>query len=238
MDHCHCDSGFIGKQCLFAGSRTASSGCERDKKRLRSKPKYNEVLKVKSAFIFGLVASLALSALCPAQSSGPVVNVSYDKFEDLTEVSTSESKVDEAIARNKAKQDLRLRARYMCAGNTSHCRPDRLGLLFLSYSNFEHIRSIDLVLLFDGKRVRASKPNWSSGDDGAGHPIEHITFSIPVEDFLKLALAEKVEGKLGETTFKLSEDNLTAMRALANEIEPVRGKGAKSQLKSSQRITG
>ncbi len=194
---------------------------------------------MKSSLIFGLLASLAFSALCSAQSSRSMVNVSYDKFEDMTEVSTSESKVDDAIARKKVMQDLRLHARYMCAGNTSHCRPDKLELMFVSYSNFEHIRSIDLVLLYDGKRMRASKPSWSRGDDGAGHPVEHITFSIPVDDFLKLALAEKVEGKLGETTFNLSDDNLMAMRALANEINsPVHGKGANSQLRSSERVTG
>jgi hypothetical protein len=193
---------------------------------------------VKSSLIFSVMASLAFSALCSAQSSRSMVNVSYDKFEDLTEVSTSESKVDDAIARKEVKQDLRLHARYTCAGNTIHCRPDKLELMFISYSNIEHLRSIDLVLLYNGKRMRASKPSWSGGDDGAGHPIELITFAIPVEDFLKLALAEKVEGKLGQTTFKLSDDNLTAMRALANEIDsPVRGKGAKSQLRSSERIT-
>lgn len=193
---------------------------------------------MKSALIFGLVSSLGFSALCLAQSTRSIVNVGYDKFEDLTEVSTSESRVDDAITRKNVKQDLRLHARYMCAGNTSHCRPDKLELMFISYSNLEHIRSIDLVLLYNGKRMRASKPNWSSGDDGAGHPVELITFVIPVEDFLKVALAEKVEGKLGETTFKLSDDNLTGMRALAKEIDsPVHGKGAKSQLRSSERIT-
>jgi hypothetical protein len=194
---------------------------------------------VKSALIFAVVASLEFSSLCSAQSSRPIVNVGYDKFEDLTEVSTSESKVDDAIARKNVKQDLRLHARYMCPGNTSHCRPVKLELMFISYSNLEHVRSVDLVLLYNGKRLRASKPNWSSGHDEAGHPVEYITFAIPVEDFQNVALAERVEGKLGETTFKLSDDNRTAMRALANEIDsPVHGKGAKLQLRSRERIKG
>jgi hypothetical protein len=194
---------------------------------------------VKSSLIFGVMVSLALSALCSAQSSRSIVNVSYDKFEDLTEVSTSESKVDDAIVRKKVKQDLRLHARYMCAGETSHCRPDKLDLMFISYSLMEHIRSLNLILIINGKRMRASKASWSGGEDGAAHPVEHITVAITVEDFLKLARAEKVEGKLGETTFKLNDHNLTSMRALANEIDsPAHGKGAKLQLSRIQWVTG
>src|SRR5579863_9139687 len=144
----------------------------------------NEVAIVKNAHVFSIVAGLALSSLCHAQSSPKIVNATYDKFDDQTEVSTSESGVDDAIARKKVKQDLHFHASYLCAGNTSHCRPNNVELLFVSHSNFEHIQSTDLVLLYDGGRVRASKPKWSRGDDGTGHPIEHITFTIPVEDFL------------------------------------------------------
>ena len=53
-------------------------------------------------------------------------------------------------------------------------------------------------------------------------PLEHLTASIKVEDFLNLAGADKVEGKLGETTFILSDDNLAAIRALAGEMAPGR----------------
>lgn len=173
-----------------------------------------------------IVAGLALSALCHAQSSPSSVHATYDKFEDRTEVSTSESGLDDAIGRKKIEQDLHLQARYFCAGNTSRCRPMIVELLFVSHSNFEHIQSIDLVLLYNGGRVRASKPKWSHGEDDTGHPIEHITFVILAGDFLKLALAESVEGKLGDTTFTLSQESLSGMRALANEMDSSkRGKG-------------
>ena len=172
---------------------------------------------MKTTLIFGALVSCAFSALCTAQSSGSTVNVSYDKFEDRTEVSSSESKVDDPVLRKKIKQDLRLHARYMCGGHTSHCRPDKLELMFVSYSTVEHIGS-GLILIIDGKRIRASKSSWSTGDDGTGHIVEHIDVDITVEDFLHLARAQKVEGKLGQTTFKLDHDNLAGMRALADEI--------------------
>lgn len=181
---------------------------------------------MKNVHVFAIVAGLALSTLCHAQLSSTIANATYDKFDDRTEVSTSESGVDNAIARKTVKQDLRFHVSYLCHGDTSHCRPDNVELLFASHSTYEHFQSTNLVLLYNGRRVRASKPRWSRGDDGAGHPIEHIAFDIPVEDFRKLALAETVEGKLGETTFKLSDANLSGMRALANEMNSsARGKG-------------
>jgi len=174
---------------------------------------------VKSALILSVVVGLTFSGLCPAQSSRSKVNVSYDKFDDLTEVSTSESKVDDVVGRKKEKQDLRLHARYVCAGNISRCRPDKVELMFVSYSVAEHVRSHDLILIIDGKRMRTSTPSWSTGDDGAGHPVEQIDFAISMEDLLRIARAEKVEGKLEQTTFKLNDANLAAMRALAGELE-------------------
>jgi len=164
------------------------------------------------------MVGLTFSALCPAQSFHSTVNVSYDKFDDLTEVSTSESKVDDVVGRKKEKQDLRLHARYVCAGNVSRCRPDKVELMFVSYSVAEHLLSHDLVLIIDGKRMRTSTPSWSTGDDGVGL-VEYIDVAISMEDLLKIARAEKVEGKLGQTTFKLNDDNLAAMRALASEME-------------------
>jgi hypothetical protein len=96
---------------------------------------------MKSALILGLMVVLTSSAVSPAQSSRSAVNVSYDKFDDMTEVSTSESKVDDVIGPKKEEQDLRLHARYFCAGNVSHCRPDKVELMFASASIGEHFMS-------------------------------------------------------------------------------------------------
>src|SRR5205807_7725123 len=71
----------------------------------------------------------------------------------------------------------------------------------------------------DGKRIRAQS-KWTAEYGGTRMPLEHITASIKVEDFLNLAGADKVEGKLGETTFTLSDDSLAAIRALAGEMAP------------------
>ena len=66
--------------------------------------------------------------------------------------------------------------------------------------------------------MRSSKPKWSHGEDDTGHLIEHITFVILAGDFLKLALAESVEGKLGETTFTLSPESPSLLKV--QEVRP------------------
>jgi hypothetical protein len=55
-------------------------------------------------------------------------------------------------------------------------------------------------------------------------PVEHVTAAINREEFLNVANAEKVEARLGGTTFTLSHDNFTAIRALAGEIGSVASK--------------
>ena len=76
-----------------------------------------------------------------------------------------------------------------------------------------------IILIIDGKRIGTSTLSWNTGDGRAGHTVEHIDFAISMEDLLRIARAEKVEGELEQTTFELSDANLAAMRALASEIE-------------------
>ena len=179
----------------------------------------DEVPTMKSALILCFAGALPSCALFAAQSSRQMVNVSYDKFEDLTEVSTNSSKVNNAIGREQKRQNLRLQVVYVCTGDTSHCRPDEVQLKFASYSVADHARSHYLILVADGKRIRAQS-KWTGEYGGTRMPLEYITASIKVEDFLNFAGAVKIEGKLGETTFTLSSDNLGAIRALAGEMAP------------------
>lgn len=174
---------------------------------------------MKSALILCLAGVLPLYALFAAQSSRQMVNVSYDKFEDLTEVSTNSSEVNNAIGRKQKRQNLRLQVLYVCTGDTSRCRPDEVQLKFDSYSVADHARSDHLILVADGKRIRAQS-KWTGEYGETRMPLEHTTASIKVEDFLNLAGADRVEGKLGETIFTLSDDNLAAIRALAGEMAP------------------
>ena len=167
--------------------------------------------------IFGLCAILCVLALTAAQFPNSKVNIGYDKVKNSTEVSIPEMQIDNAIGRKKEKQDLRLEVRYLCAGNTSHCHPDEIDLTFVSDSSGEYERSHDLTLLVGGKKIRA-KTTWVGGYAEGGAQIEQMKTFVTAEELMEIAHADEVEGKLGQTTFKLSGKNIGALRQLASEM--------------------
>lgn len=93
---------------------------------------------MKTVLILCVTLVLALSILFAAQFSRSKVNLSYDKFDDLTEVSTTAANVDNAIGLKQEKQDLRLQVFYKCTGDTSHCRPEEVELKFALISGRAH----------------------------------------------------------------------------------------------------
>ena len=171
---------------------------------------------MKSMRLFCLIVVLA-SGRFGAQSLDRKVNVSYDKFDHVTEVSSGASGVSNAIGRKQDKQDLRLQVVYECAGETSHCRPDNVELSFISYSVGEYTGADQLILIANGQRIRLSV-KWTGAYERKPL-VEHVTAAITLEEFLNVANAEEVEGRLGGTTFALSPENFVAIRALASEID-------------------
>src|SRR5262249_4749379 len=116
---------------------------------------------------------LALSGISAAQSSNSILNVSYDKFDDITKISTVASKVSNPIGRRQEKQDLRLQVAYECRGETTHCRPENVEFRFLSQSVGEYPGSDQLTLIADGKRIRHNV-KWA-GEYERTVLVEHIT---------------------------------------------------------------
>ena len=159
-----------------------------------------------------------------AQSQQLGLNVRYDKFDDLTEVYTSRSNLADVTTRQKRKRDVRLSLRYVCPGTTSHCHPEKIELMFVSPSISEYMKTHKLVLIADGKRIQAAA-SWDVGYDSnsehseEGRHVEKIRSDISADDLVTIAGAKTVEGKLGNTTFKLSADNIAAARALAREMK-------------------
>lgn len=168
-------------------------------------------------FMFVFCAALFVVTLLAARPSNSKVNISYDKFKNSTEVSIPEMQIDNAIGRKKEKQDLRLDVRYLCSGATSHCDPDEIDLTFVSYSSGEYERSHDLTLLVGSKKIRA-KTTWTGGYADGGAQIEQMKTFVTAEELMEIAHGEEVEGKLGQTTFQLSGENINALRALASEM--------------------
>ena len=174
---------------------------------------------MKGSLFLLIAAVFPLCWLLSARASDlGVIDVRYDKFDDITKVSTVESKISDALGRRQENQDLRFKVAYECTGETTHCRPERVEFRFLSQSVGEYSGSDQLIFIVDGKRIR-SGVRWK-GEYGRSVLVEYITATLNLEEFLTLANAKKVEAKLGGTTFTFSDDNFRALRGLAGEISP------------------
>ena len=164
----------------------------------------------------------AIVSLCCLLSARPsdlrIVDVRYDRFDDITTVSTVESEISNALGLKQENRNLRFQVAYECTGETTHCRPGSIEFRFLSQSVGEYTGSDQLIFIVGGKRIR-SDVRWR-GEYERPVLVEHITATVSLEEFLLLADAEKVEARLGATTFTFSDENFRALRALAGEFSP------------------
>jgi len=162
------------------------------------------------------------------------LDAKYDKFHDWTIIRSTLAKVENSIRPDRDDTPLTLHLAYVCKGDTSHCRPVQVeAILMVQTINWRYKDYRTLVLLWTTPRVNGpakpnrimAEPNWNPYvNPGGSFNDESMTADIPLIDFLQLAKAEEVEGELGNTTFKLSKENLEALRAVAAEIE-ASGKG-------------
>src|ERR1051326_4993587 len=107
---------------------------------------------MKGSLILLIAAVFPLCWLLSARASDlGVIDVRYDKFDDITKVSTVESKISDALGRRQENQDLRFKVAYECTGETTHCRPERVEFRFLSQSVGEYTGSDQLIFIGDGK---------------------------------------------------------------------------------------
>lgn len=171
---------------------------------------------MKSSFFLFLAVVIPFCRLLPAQSFDVPLEVRYDRFDNVTTISTVPSKVSNALARKQEARELHLQVTYECKGDTKSCRPDNIELRFLSRSAGEYTGSDQLTFLADGQRIHSSV-RWR-GEYEQKILTEHVIATVNLEEFMTLANADKVEGRLGGTTFAFSDDNVTAIRALADKI--------------------
>lgn len=83
---------------------------------------------------------------------------------------------------------------------------------------------IDLYVLFvvNGEKVFLSSNRWGvkKGNLGRGWMGEHLVFRMPYETFLKITRASSFDIKLDGIGFPVGEEQLQALRELANQVDP------------------
>jgi len=148
------------------------------------------------------------------------LKIRYDKFKDVTYVSTNDLMIDgvDSVA-NKRPPQLTMVLSYFCHGNTQNCSPRTMGLVFVGKTSFWEYKSThDLVFILDGKRMSVPRPDWEGKVMSADDLREYMDCQISPESIRRLAAASDVEGELGFTAFKLNQDHLSALRTLLKDV--------------------
>jgi len=81
---------------------------------------------------------------------------------------------------------------------------------------------IDLYVLFivDGEKIflSSNRSGMKKGRLGRGWMGEHLVFRMPYETFLKITTAKSFEIRFDRITFPVGEEQLQALRELAQQI--------------------
>lgn len=112
-----------------------------------------------------------------------------------------------------------LRALYFYWGTTP-AKPPTVSFSLVSTSgDWRYLKCYSLSLLLDSL-ISMHPITKHEGDVGRGYVIEFVNSRFPINEFLQIVNAKKVEGKLCNTEFLLSSEQLEALRDLASRMQP------------------
>ncbi len=137
------------------------------------------------------------------------VNNKYDRFKDVTIVSTSKMLV------RGSKRSIRAYAEYNFAGKTQK-KPEKV-LLYLYASAARPLfreDSLELNFLVDDKRVPIGEMKLSDEEKTKTATKQTLVISLPYETFEQIANAKKAEFQIGALEYKLTDVHLEAFRKL------------------------
>lgn len=139
----------------------------------------------------------------------------YDRFKDATSINLGLTKIGEAHG-----IEAWLSAEFSYTGQTP-TRPTQVILAFVFASKGDRFNQGDeLILLLDGKRIKIGPMyRQASYDSTKESPVREIMAKmVPVDSFIEMARATKLEAKIGIVEFALSEDNLRLLREFIARI--------------------
>lgn len=176
--------------------------------------------------VLTLATVLACLSLAQAQS----LKTSYDKFEDVTTVTTDLLHVKMLERYEKRGKELvmvrpevpfwefTMMAMYKFKGEEKPAQPNPFVLGFVTKSSdWAFGGDADLYAIVDGERLKVARmPHGGEVVKLSSVSVqETLVTYLSVETFLKIANAKKVEMRLGTYEFELTEDQLKALHTLA-----------------------
>ena len=137
------------------------------------------------------------------------INDRYDRFKDITFVSTSKMLV------RGLKHSIRTYADYSFPGKTQN-KPENISLYFYASSTTPlfHEDNLGLNFLIDDKRFPLGTMKLLDEEKTKTLTRQTIVLSLPREKFEQLANAKKAEFQVGSLEYKLTDVQLEAFRKL------------------------
>jgi hypothetical protein len=198
--------------------RFISSGVQLTKKDLR--PSLGFLFRVIKNFDSGLAEFNQLTASVRSKSEDDEeeaekeeteadVNDKYDRFKDLTIVTTSKMLV------RGSKRSIRTYAEYNFAGKNQK-KPEKVSLYFFASATRPLFREDDLKLNFlvDDKRLPLGELRLEDEEKTKTTTKQTIVVTMPYETFAQIANSKKAEFQIGKLEYKLTDIHLEAFRKL------------------------
>lgn len=133
----------------------------------------------------------------------------YDRFKDLTIISTSKMLV------RGNKRSIRTYADYNFAGKTQ-TKPENVSLYFSASAARPIFRedNLELNFLVDGKRISLGEMKLADEEKTKTRTKQTVTVTMSYETFEQIAKGAKVEFQIGDLEYKLTDVQLEAFRKL------------------------
>ena len=137
------------------------------------------------------------------------VSDKYDRFNDVTAVSTSKLLV------RGSKRSIHISAGYKFSGKRL-TKPERISLYFYTSAKRPMFRDNEqnLTFLVDDKRVPLGTARISDEEETKIGVKQTVTVSIPYETLVQIVTGKNAEFKLGDLEYKLTEKHLQAFKML------------------------
>jgi hypothetical protein len=169
---------------------------------------FDAALKLFNELTAGVRQKLQADEVEPEEEPSADISDKYDRFRDITIVSTSRMLV------KGLKRSIRAQAQYSFPGETQ-AKPDKVTLLLYVSAANPVLSEDDLALNFlvDGKRVPLGDMKLNE-EKGKSVVKQTLTVILPYETFRQIADGKKVEFQVGALEYTLADAHREAFRNL------------------------
>jgi hypothetical protein len=108
---------------------------------------------------------------------------------------------------------------YAYKGNTPVVPSEVYFRLVSEADDWQYLKCHMLTLLLDDQ-ISMEPKTEHDGSVGNGYVLEFVMSALSVDEFLQIVNAKKVEGKLCNTEFVLSKEQMEALRDIASRMQP------------------